>query len=77
MAKKAAKKKKVAPDFQSRNRDEMQRKHSKTILFNDKEISVIDQYCKKFSVRNKSAFFREIIITHILQQIDDNYPKLF
>lgn len=76
MAKKAAKKK-VEPDFQTRNRGELQHRHPKTILFSDKELSVIDQYCKKFSVRNRSAFFREIIISHILQQIDDNYPKLF
>ena len=69
--------KSVDPDFQSKKRAELVHKYPKTILFSEKELSVIDQYCKKYSVKNKSSFFRDIIISHILEQIDDNYPKLF
>lgn len=53
------------------------RNRRKAILFNEKELSLIDQYCERFSIRNKSAFMREIVISHILEQLDDNYPKLF
>lgn len=55
----------------------MVRRYRKTILFNERERSVINQYCKKFSVKNQAAFMREVVISHILEQLDDNYPKLF
>jgi hypothetical protein len=78
MAKKSSKKKvKVYPDFNKRHREALQRKYRKTILFNEKELSAINQYCQKFNIKSKSAFFRSVIISHILEQMDDNYPKLF
>jgi len=72
-----SKKSKISPAFASQKKEMMRRRYRKTILFNEKERSVIDQYCKKYSIGNRSAFFRDVIITHILQQIDENYPKLF
>lgn len=72
-----SKKSKLAPAFKGQKGDPLHRTYRKAILFNEKERSVIDQYCRKYSIKNRSAFFRDIIITHILQQIDDNYPKLF
>jgi len=53
------------------------RKIRKAILFNEKEFSAIDQYCQKFGIKSKSAFFRSIIIEHIMREADENYPKLF
>lgn len=53
------------------------RKFRAVILFNEKEHSAIDQYCKKYGIRSKSALFRSIIVEHILKQADENYPKLF
>lgn len=53
------------------------RKFRKEILFNEKEHSAIDQYCRKYGIRSKSALFRSIIIEHIMEQADENYPKLF
>jgi len=53
------------------------RKYRAEILFNEKELSAINQYLKKYGIRSKSAFFRSIIIEHIMQQADENYPKLF
>lgn len=71
------KKHNLSPDFREKKRSELVHRNRKTILFSDKEISLIDQYCRKFSVKNKSSFFREIILAHIFSQMDDNYPKLF
>lgn len=53
------------------------RKFRKVILFNEKELSAIEQYCNKFGIKSKSTLFRSIIIEHILKQADENYPKLF
>ena len=75
--KKKSKKHNLAPGFRSEERARLVRSRRKVILFNEREISLIDQYCKKFSVRNKSAFMRDIVISHILEQLDDNYPQLF
>lgn len=75
--KKQSQKHNLQPGFRSRQRDKLVRRYRKTILFNEKELSLIDQYCEKFSVKNRSAFMRDAIISHILGQIDENYPRLF
>ena len=69
---------KVSPDFQEKNREELKRTFSKTVLFNAKERAVIEQYCKKYGVRNESAFIRDTVIRKIMQQLTgEDYPELF
>ena len=75
--KKRSQKHNLSPEFRREQREKLVRRYRKTILFNERERSVINQYCQKFSVKNQSAFMREIVISHILEQLDDNYPKLF
>jgi len=75
--KKRSKKHNLEPDFRRERQDKLVRRYRKTVLFNEKELSLINQYCEKYSVRNKSAFIRNVVISHILEQIDDNYPRLF
>jgi hypothetical protein len=75
--KKKSKKHGLTPDFQREQRSQLVRRYRKSILFNEKELSLINQFCEKYSVRNKSAFIRNIVISHILEQMDDNYPRLF
>ena len=75
--KKRSKKHNLAPGFRSEEKARLVRNRRKTVFFNEKELSLIDQYCERFSIRNKSAFMRDIVISHILKQLDDNYPKLF
>jgi len=58
-------------------REQLTRNHRKTILFNDKELSVIDAYCAKYKIRSKSAFIRNAVLSHIMKEMDENYPKLF
>ena len=75
--KKKSKQHGLTPDFRREQRSQLVRRYRKTILFNEKELSLINQFCDKYSVRNKSAFIRNIVISHILEQMDDNYPRLF
>ena len=77
MAKKRSKKHNLTPDYRRERQDKLVRRYRKTILFNEKELSLINQYCEKYGVRNKSAFVRNVVISHILEQLDDNYPRLF
>lgn len=53
------------------------RQHKRTIAFNDKEIKVIEQFINKYKIKNKSKFFRESIITTILQKTEEDHPTLF
>ena len=53
------------------------RKNRQSFLFNDLEKDALDNYCKKYNIKNKSKFIRETIITNILQQFDNDYPRLF
>ena len=75
--KKRSKKHNLPPDFRSSQHEKLIRRYRKTVLFNEKEMSLINQFCEKYSVKNKSAFIRNVVISHILEQIDDNYPRLF
>ena len=75
--KKKSQKHSLSPDFRREERAKLVRRYRKTVLFNEKEISLINQYCERFSIRNKSAFLREVVVSHILEQMDDNYPRLF
>ena len=75
--KKRSQKHNLTPDFRNERREQLVRRYRKTILFNEKELSLINQFCEKYSVKNKSAFVRNIVISHILEQMDDNYPRLF
>jgi len=56
---------------------DLKRINSKVILFNNKELSAIEVYCKKYRVVNKSKFMRETIISAVLKKFSDDYPTLW
>lgn len=49
----------------------------KTILFNEKEMAAIKRYCTKYKIASSSAFIRTAVMSHIMSDIEENYPKLF
>lgn len=55
----------------------LKRINKRVISFNNKEISVIEQYCKKYKIGNRSQFMRETIIRSILTKMDEDYPTLW
>jgi hypothetical protein len=55
----------------------LKRIYRKSILFNEREIQAIEHYCKKYKIKNKSKFMREMIITSVLKKFDEDYPSLF
>lgn len=57
--------------------ESLKRIHRKSILFNKREIQAIDHYCKRYKIKNKSKFMREMIITSVLKRFDEDYPSLF
>ncbi len=54
------------------------RKYRICIKFNEKELKVIDKYCKKYNIENRSRFIREAVMKAIIEQmVEQDYPKLF
>ncbi|NDW08607.1 hypothetical protein [Dysgonomonas sp. 520] len=44
---------------------------------NEEEYNLICSYVKKYKISNKSRWYRETIISHILKNLDQDYPTLF
>jgi hypothetical protein len=64
--------------FEKKRKDKsLKRKHPQTFYFNERELSVFNQYCKKYKVKNRAKFMREAIVTAILKKFDEDYPSLF
>ncbi len=55
----------------------MNRSNKITVSLNDKEMRVLDQFCKKYKIENRSRFLRETIIQAILKRFDEDHPTLF
>ncbi len=48
-----------------------------SFYLNEKEYKVFLKYVKKYKVKNKAKFIRTLVIKHILEQFDKDYPTLF
>ncbi|MCD6564985.1 MAG: hypothetical protein J7K53_03480 [Bacteroidales bacterium] len=55
----------------------LKRTNRHTIMFNNRELDVLNAYCAKYKIRNRSKFMREAIITTVLKKLDDDYPTLW
>lgn len=58
-------------------REKLVRKHKITFMLNDKEMQAIENYLSRYRIKNKSRFYRETIVRHILKQMEKNTPELF
>lgn len=55
----------------------MRRIYRKSVLFNEHELAAINEYCFRFKVSSKSAFFRAAIMEKVLDSLAENHPTLF
>ena len=53
------------------------RRHRKVITFNDRELEVVNAFCKKYKIDNQSKFIREAVISTILRKTEEDHPTLF
>ncbi|HKL71173.1 MAG TPA: hypothetical protein VJ855_00835 [Marinilabiliaceae bacterium] len=74
MAKKAKPKNKLPHHY---NEEAFKRRHRLTIQLNDHEMSALELYCKKYKVKNRSAFVRESIMRVVMNRFLEDYPTLF
>jgi hypothetical protein len=69
----AKKKKKIQPTVIKKPK----RTHRQNISFNDKEMEIINAFCAKYKIENRTKFFRQSIISTILQKLEEDHPTLF
>lgn len=67
----------VDPEYLKKQQASLRRTHRHVIYLNDRELAAIDEYCKQFKVKHKSAMFRQAIMERILAVLDENHPTLF
>lgn len=67
----------VDPEYLRKQREALRRVHRKAVVFNDKEMEAIEEYCRRFNVTNKAALIREATMEHVLAALDENHPTLF
>ena len=48
-----------------------------SFLINPEEKQMIENYLRKYRIRNRSRWMRETLITFIIKNLDQDYPTLF
>lgn len=51
--------------------------YRQTMVFNTSEMSTVEFFCNKYKIQNRGKFFRETIITAMLQKLEQDHPRLF
>lgn len=51
--------------------------HKVTFMLNEEEQKAVDRYLKRYNISNKSRWYRETILSHILKVMEEDYPTLF
>ena len=73
-------KKKVSSDSKTPvipKKKRLVRDHLVTIALNESEFKVLEKYCVKYKISNRSRIIRESLMTTILTRMVNDYPKLF
>ncbi|MDR2627255.1 MAG: hypothetical protein LBC40_04395 [Dysgonamonadaceae bacterium] len=48
-----------------------------TCLLSDEEYKMVCAYLEKYKIANRSRWYRETILSHILKTLEKDYPTLF
>lgn len=65
------------PAFIAREKAALRHSHRKVLLFNERELAAIDEYCSRNRISAKAPLMRRIIMEKILQELGENPPTLF
>lgn len=53
------------------------REHLVTFALNEPEFKVLEKYCSKYKISNRSRIIRESLMKSIMSRMVEDYPKLF
>ncbi len=48
-----------------------------SFMLNEEEYKIISHYLSKYKISNRSRWYRETILSHILKVLEQDYPTLF
>lgn len=51
--------------------------HKVTFMLTEKEKELVKNYLEKYHISNKSRWYRETLLNHILHTLEKDYPTLF
>ncbi|MEG1587621.1 MAG: hypothetical protein RR346_12190 [Bacteroidales bacterium] len=55
----------------------LQRDFRISFTMNEKEYNAVSRYLDKYKISNRNRWFRETILLHVLQKLEENHPTLF
>lgn len=53
------------------------RVHKVSFMLNEEECNAVERYLQKYNIQNKSRWYRETILSHVLRTLEEDYPTLF
>lgn len=56
---------------------QLQRTKKAQFMLNEEEYKLVSFYLNKYKISNRSRWFRETVVSHILKTLDRDYPTLF
>lgn len=51
--------------------------HPVIFRLNDEEMRMVDRYLSRYKIENRSRWYRETILSHVLKMLEEDYPTLF
>lgn len=67
----------IDPLYLRKEQAALKRRYRKTILFNEREINAIEEYCRRFRIVSKSGLIRQAVMEEVLKGLGENHPSLF
>lgn len=53
------------------------RVHPIVFRLNDEEMNAVERYLSRYKIENRSRWYRETILSHVLKTLEEDYPTLF
>ncbi len=58
--------------------NDLKRKYKFCIKLNKKELDLLNKFCNKYNITNKSQFIRQTLMKSIIERmVEKDYPSLF
>ncbi|MCC8172129.1 MAG: hypothetical protein LIP00_10190 [Parabacteroides sp.] len=51
--------------------------HPVIFRLNDEEMRMVDRYLSRYKIENRSRWYRETILSHVLKMLEEDYLTLF
>jgi hypothetical protein len=53
------------------------RDHRMVCLMSDEEMRIVEGYLQRYRITNRARWFRETVLRHIHELMEEDYPTLF